>query len=335
VFFRDSFEVPKYDDAPYLSDQLLLPNMAEGYDLHLFSAFAPSYLFRLVADLAASPEVEPGFLNIVFFVPGDLKLRSRGIVRFRNYLTKYAASEIEVANFVDNVLQLHLEGQETGVGGISITLLHSNQKRPIAKGCMGIISAPEETDDYVAFFDARGGDFNSPVKPLRSWLDDEFLDAESVFQKVSSASNGQVANSHLLSGTETLEWFAHLSDFYEQNPPSEPAPNVQEGESEDPEEDSDIDEEEDDELLEYLLELPEYQSEESYGYFTEDELDEDSRYFTPERRVEVSYSQLEYGHIPPLPTSIRDLVGQVVATCPCGLEVNRAYGCDAIDWNFN
>jgi hypothetical protein len=334
MLFKESFVVPKYNDSPHLSDQLLLPNLAQGRDLHLFSAFAPSYVFRLVSDLAASPEVEPGFLNIVFFVPSDLNLRSKGIVRFRNYLAKYASSEVEVANFIDDVLQLHREWEQHGTGGVSITILHSNQKRPITKGCMGIISSPNDTDDYVAFLDARGGDFNSPVKPLRSWLDDEFLDAESILKKVASASNGEIANSFLLSGTETLEWFAHLSDFYETNPPEAPT-NESPEEVELDDENEDFDVEEDDELFEYLSERPEFQSEESYDYFTDEELDDDAQYFTPQVRVEVSSSRLEYGHIPPLPTSIRSLVGQVGATCPCGLEVNRAYGCDAIDWNFN
>ena len=245
--FRESFQVPKYDDAPHLSDQLLLPNLAQGRDLHLFSAFAPSYLFRLVADLAASPDVEPGFLNIVFFVPNDLNLRSKGIVRFRKYLTKYATSEVDVANFIDNVLHLQNEGETHGTGGIAVTVLHSNQKRPITKGCMGVISSPSDTEDYVAFLDSRGGDFNSPVKPLRSWLDEEYLDAESVLKKVASASNGEVPNSFLLSGTETLEWFAHLSDFYEANPPVAPASSLPEELEDDNNDDLDDEDDEDDE----------------------------------------------------------------------------------------
>jgi ribosomal protein S28E/S33 len=252
--FRDSFTQSRYDDAPHLSDQLLLPNLAKGHDVHLFSAFAPSYLFGLVSDLAKSPEIEPGFLSITFFVPGDLTLRSSGIARFRNYLLEYAASEQDVALFVNQVLQLAEEGADGEVGGIRVSILHANQKRPLTKGCIGVVSSSEATEDYVAFVDARGGDYNSPATPLKSWEDSDYFAAEDVLRKIIEASTGSHSRGILVSEQETLDWFTYLSNWYVENPPAQPETIDSEPESEVTEDD-----EPEDEFLEYLRDLSDFE----------------------------------------------------------------------------
>jgi len=326
--FRDSFTQSKYEDAPHLSDQLLLPNMAKGHDVHLFSAFAPSYVFRLVADLASSPEVEPGFLSITFFVPGDLTLRSTGIARFRNYLVKYASSEEEVASFVDHVLKLAEEGAESNVGGIRVSILHTSQKRSLTKGCLGIISSSETPEDYVAFADERGGDYNSPVRPLKSWEDSVFFAAEDVLRKVVEASSGSHPRGTLVSDQETLDWFTYLSNWYVENPPVKPELLESEVDSE---ENADEEVEPEDEFLGYLQELPDFEDEENYGWFGIES--ESEEFFVPGNYgVVVASQDIEFGHIPPLPVSIADLVGPAQAKCPCGRTIVRAYGCDQVSW---
>ena len=326
--FRGTFTEPKYEDAPFLSDQLLLPNMARGHDVHLFSAFAPSYLFRLVADLASSPEVEPGFLSITFFVPGDLTLKSTGIARFRNYLLKYADSEEEISAFVNNVLLLANEGSEKGIGGIRVSILHTSQKRPLAKGCIGIVSAADTPEDYVAFSDEKGGDYNSPVRPLKSWEDTDFFEAQEILRRVAEASNGNHPRGTLVSDNETLDWFTYLANWYVENQPVAPETT--------PSQDSPIaDQEElqdsDDDFLGYLQELPDFEDEENYGWFGV--IDESDQTFAHGNfGVVVAPNDIEFGHIPPLPTSIADLVGPAQAKCPCGKTIVRAYGCDQVSW---
>ena len=326
--FRDTFIQSKYEDAPHLSDQLLLPNIAKGNELHLFSAFAPSYLFRLLTDLAKSPEVEPGFLSITFFVPGDLTLRSSGIARFRNYLLRYADSEQDVSLLVNHVLQLAEEGTKGEVGGIRVSILHTSQKRALTKGCIGVISSSETPEDYVAFADERGGDYNSPVKPLKSWEDSDYFAAEDILRKVIEASTGRHPRGTLVSDQETLDWFTYLSNWYLENPPVQPETLEREAESEVTE---DEDEELEDEFLGYLRDLADFEDEENYGWFgIEDETEE--LFVQGNYGVVVPSEEIELGHIPPLPSSIADLVGPAQAKCPCGQLIVRAYGCDQVSW---
>jgi hypothetical protein len=326
--FRDTFIQSKYQDAPHLSDQLLLPNIAKGNDLHLFTAFAPSYLFRLLTDLAKSPEVEPGFLSITFFVPGDLTLRSSGIARFRNYLLKYADSEQDVSLFVNHILQLAEEGAGGEAGGIRVSILHTSQKRALTKGCLGVVSSSDAPEDYVAFADERGGDYNSPVKPLKSWVDSDYFAAEDILRKVIEASTGRHPRGMLVSDQETLDWFTYLSNWYLENPPVHPETLEREAESEVP---VDEDEELEDEFLGYLRELADFEDEENYGWFgIEDETEE--LFVQGNYGVVVPSEDIEFGHIPPLPPSIADLVGPAQAKCPCGQLIVRAYGCDQVSW---
>ncbi len=353
--FRDQFLEPKYEDAPHLSDQLLLPNLALGHSVYLLSAFAPSYVFRLVDDLAKSPEVEPGFLNIAFFVPGDLALKSSGIARFRNYLLKYADSEAQVANFVNGALQLIEEGNAQGVGGINISILHTAQKSPLAKGCLGIITSNEQQSDYVAFVDAKGGDYNSPVRPKRSWINEDFFEAEGILQKVVEASGGNHPRGMFVSGSESIDWLTHLSNYYLDNPPNpgisedeelisvediaaEAFANLDNGTQRDRNlhpsslaKDDNDDEDIEDDFLDYLLELDEFQEEENFGWFDSGDTFEE---FIPtgDFGVVVEPSEAVYGHIPPLPASIAHMVGPARAQCPCGQVIIRAFGCPEVDW---
>jgi hypothetical protein len=325
--FRDSFTQSRYDDAPHLSDQLLLPNMAKGHDVHLFSAFAPSYVFRLLADLAESPEVEPGFLSITFFVPGDLTLRSSGIARFRSYLLKYATSEQDVALFVNHVLQIAEEGTQNEAGGIRVSILHTSQKRPLTKGCIGIVSSSQTPDEYVAFADERGGDYNSPVRPLKSWEDSDYFAAEDILRKVIEASTGHHPRGTLVSEQETLDWFTYLANWYVENPPAQPEAIESETEVEIAEDE----EEQEDEFLGYLRDLADFEDEENFGWFgIEDEIEE--LFVQGNFGVVVSTEDIENGHIPPLPPSIADLVGPAQARCPCGHLIMRAFGCDQVSW---
>jgi len=322
-----NFFKPVYDDAPWLSDQLLLPNLARGHSIHILSAFAPSYLFKLLEDLARTQEVEPGFLNVVFFVPGDLSIRSQSIARFKKYLLTHS-DDWNVARFVSNALQLIKEARENEQGGLQITVQHTTQKKPLTKSLAGIIVDSENPDDYVSFVDAKGGDFNSPVQITRSWDEEEGFAAQEVLGLVASAVNNENSRASLVIPTEVEEWLIYLSNFYEENPPVDPDSLMS---SSDDEDDEDDDEEElNDEFLDHLLNLQEFEDEEKYGWYGSDGDEFDLGPVT----VEVSSDIALHGHIPPLEPVAAYFVGQnAVARCICGSKFIRAHGCDEIVWD--
>lgn len=327
---KTSFLKPIYDDAPLLSDQLLLPQLARGRNVYVLSAFAPSYLFKLVEDLASSKEIEPGYLNIVFFVPGEMAVRSESIARFHKYLLKYA-SHWQVASFVSQCLQLIDEGREHEHGGLQIQILHTSQKRAITKSLSGLIVDQSTNEEYVAFIDAKGGDFNSPVRTFRSWdLEEEFT-AQDVLGLVSRALNNEQPRSALLGPRDLEEWLVYLANYYEENPPAKPIEQTDVDEHDDEFIDDDAEEDEDDLLLDHLLGLDDFANEDQYGWFGSDGEEFDLGPVT----VEVKREDAIHGHIPPLDPFLVAVLSsaQGVSRCNCGQKFVRAYGCDEITWD--
>lgn len=321
-----NFFKPFYDDAPWLSDQLLLPNIARGHSIHVLSAFAPSYLFKLIDDLAGTQEVEPGFLNVVFFVPGDLSIRSQSIARFKKYLLTHS-DDWNVAKFVANSLQLIKEARESEQGGLQITVQHTTQRKPLTKSLAGIIVDLENPDDYVSFVDTKGGDLNSPVQVNRSWDNEEEFAAQEVLGLVASAVNNENPRASLVIPTEVEEWLIYLANFYENNPPVDPESLTA------AEEDVDEDEDEDeltDDFLEHLLNLEEFEDEEKYGWYGSEGDEFDLGPVT----VDVSSDKALHGHIPPLEPIAANFVGpNAVARCVCGSKFIRTNGCEEIVWD--
>jgi hypothetical protein len=319
--FRNQFQEPEYQDAPFLSDQLLLPNLAAGNDIHIVSAFAPSYLFRLLRDLASSPEIEPGTLFLTFFVPGNLDLKSTGIARFKMYLQRYAESEEQVAQFIEDLIQINSENK------LSFSISHSPQRTPITKGCVGVIRGKDSANDFVAFVDAKGGDFNSPVQPKKSWINEDYFDTLKILIKINEISNGKKGT--LVTGWEALSWLEYLSEWYAVNPP---APQQSSPITEEDLRDPDGATEKESELLAYLKGQKEFQKEAQYQYVVinepEEWWDEDWNGWT----VEVHASEAVHGHIPPLRSGWAAQLGTARATCICGKTFTRIWGCPRIDW---
>lgn len=317
--FRETFHRPNYEDAPHLSDQLLLPNLASGHDIHLLSAFAPSYIFKLLRDLASSPELEEGFLNLVFFIPGDLTTKSGGIARVRKYFLQYGISNIEVANFIDDCLQVISEG------GLRISFLHTKQKSPLARGAIGVIKSNEDQEDFVAFVDAKGGDYNSPVKPLRSWVDDDFFESQEILAKVIQASSGQHPKGALVAGTEAEEWLVHIADWYKNNSTEE---SDKEDDADEPDEGDELDE-----FLLHLLETDGLDDDEVFGWDEEDDSHYEWQSSLAGYFVEVKRGEAINGHVPPLPETAAAFIGPASAICACGHKFVRVYGCDRVTWD--
>ncbi len=329
---KDYFFESEYQDAPHLSDQLLLPNLALGFDLNIVSAFAPSYIFKLLRDLAESAEIEPGFLNLTFFIPGGLNKKAEGIARFRQYLLRHAQNEVVVAQFIEDALQVIQERK------LRISLLFGTQQRPLAKGCIGVIShKPSDsstandgetvTADFVTFVDFKGGDYNSPVTPRKSWVEDDFLETQDVFRDVKSLSSGD--KGLLLGDNEVVSWLEYLSDWYVQN---EPSPNELDLEFTE----FFVELPDGDPLLAHLLELGEFQRDDDYsyeaGYYVVDDFNWDRWFARGGMLVEISEDEAVYGHIPPVKGIGAVIIQNAKATCVCGKVFTRAYGCPRVEW---
>lgn len=326
---KSTFFESEYPDAPYLSDQLLLPNLAAGFDINLVSSFAPSYLFRLLRDVAESPEIEPGFLNLTFFVPGGVTSKAEGIARFRHYLLKYAESEGAVAQFIEDIRAVVDEGQ------LAISLLFGAQRRPLTKGCLGVISyrpaggeaTNAYTSDFVTFVDAKGGDFNSPVHPKKSWVDEDYLDSVAIFNDVKFLSTGQ--RGVLIGGVEVMSWMEYLASWYDLNPPSFAPLDSSDTLSH-------LELPTDDPVFKYLKELGEFQRDDQYAYEISiaeaDTFDWGSWYDRGGYTVESTADEAIFGHIPPVKGIGAVILGNAKSVCVCGKVFTRVYGCSRVEW---
>lgn len=331
---QGKFASSVYEDAPDLSDQILLPNLALGHNLFLVCAFVPSYIVRLVRDLAESPEIEPGHLSLTFYVPGNLIREDQAIVRLRTYIEQGIGAKAESAEFVDDCLQLVAEG------GLSLQVVHGPQKTAISKGAFGVFTDPE-TEDFVGIEDSKGGDYNSPVVPRRSWITDQYTDAERILErtnKVLAASKAGVflANHEVAARwlSRIALWYGETPEYFSQESPTPTAAATTTG----AEHDSPVATLSGDEIsTDFDVDFMEYLKNESLaevGWDTDADFDlEDvSEFFAADYAVEVEPWEITEHHVPPLPEILVGLLGHASATCPCGKRILRANGCEAIVW---
>lgn len=153
-----------YEDSPYFSDQLLLPSVAAGHQVTLVAGFTPSYLIRLVNDLASSPTIEPGRVHVVFCVPFQPEAGMGYGRLLSKYLSAFASDSREVKTFLDSCISLVKEG------GLSFGALFSAENRQLTPSCVGVIESTEPgSGEYMAFVDATAGDLNSSIAVYSSW----------------------------------------------------------------------------------------------------------------------------------------------------------------------
>ena len=307
------FQFSRYEDAPELSDQLLLPNLAIGNNVFLVAALVPSYIQKVVKDLATSPEIEPGHLSITFYVPGNLVRESEGITRFKNYLILSLGSISAASEFLDDCLQLIEEG------GLSIQVAHGPGKIGVSKGCFGVFTDPK-SEDYVAIEDAKGGDYNSPIRPLKSWVPEELSLAEKVLWRTNLVLDGTRTNLYRVDWRNTTKWLSEIAKWFEQNRevvhPVDPAQSSGRLEEEDQSEDF---------FDDFGLQ------EKVYGW-NDDDLGDFEEFFSAGYSVSVGEKEPEDHHVPPLPERVAALVGLAAAECHCGRKFLRINGCSAIAW---
>jgi hypothetical protein len=315
-----------YSDSPQFANELLLPALEAGRDINLVSAFAPSYLFKLVRNLASRKDQIPGYLHLTLFVRGDLKLKSEGIARLKHYLGRYAENEVQVAQFVEDCLKLLTA---TSNKCFELSVLHAEQKKPVTKSLMGVIFNVSTWPDMVTFIDAKAGDFNSPVSPKRSWLDEEYLETLETYTKVRKLTSGE--QGRLVGEQELVSWLEYLSDWYEKNPPTQE--EEEEEELEELEDEQIFERQED--FIEFLQDFGEFQKEGSFEYGDEpaNEFDWDDWFDRGGKEAEVFPSEAVNGHIPPILGNFNaQVLGTAKATCVCGQVFTRIYGCSKVDW---
>jgi hypothetical protein len=185
---RELVTQPVYSDEAHFSDQLLLPALAAGHHVTLVTAFVPSYLMRLVDDLASSPEIEPGKLTVIFCVPSKSKELVSEARLLSRYISLSANSFLEVKLFLDGSVRLAKEG------GLRFGALLSKEDHLLTPSCLGIIESGESnSNELLGFTDTTAGDLNSPIPVQGSWVDNTDL-IESVLRVVSSALNKSFPN---------------------------------------------------------------------------------------------------------------------------------------------
>lgn len=327
--FRHLFEFPKYQDSPLLSDQLLLPNISQGFNLFLISSYVPSYVISLIKDIATSPEMEPGKISLTLYLPGDTVSEQQAIARLHRHLLTSFRSLTDLNEFIQDTLQISQEG------GLFIQVLHGSVSRTPIKGTIGVI-VEELTDEYVSFEDKKPGDFNSPVAPKRSWVAEEISDAESIARRINSALQKTLRGTTLIEADQLLRWLIAISEAISNSAPSShsDAPRDKEATDKKSTTNTQIDEDLDwefefEEVYDY--DIVEATEAETFG-LVDSEDDPMEGYFFSGYSIPVTEHDIDVHHVPPVAPQLVGIIGQASAICFCGKKFNRVSGCPAIAW---
>lgn len=336
--FRGIAQREIYADEPHFSDELLLPSLVAGHHLLLVTAFLPSYLVRLVDDLAKSPIKEPGNLTVVFCIPFNASERTSSARLISNYLCALSTSSKEIRGFIDNSLSLAREG------GLRFGALMSKSNLMLTPGCCGLIESGEPgSKDMLSFVDATPGDFGSPITVNGSW-EANSAQWDSVFRVVSSALNKTFHDLLRLSHDEILDLFSEIKqnnhirgDSKEGDAqitrtvtagPSRATPTIEPDSLSEEEMDFELSQDIDDDSYEIARILREVNLRE-LGFEGED-----LTAFLGESTFDVieDFELQEREHVPPLSWEIAEWLGRGFASCWCGATFPRESGCPERYW---
>ena len=328
---RDLVAHPVYSDEAHFSDQLLLPALAAGHHVTLVTAFVPSYLMRLVDDLASSPEIEPGKLTVIFCVPSKSKELVSEARLLSRYISLSANDFLEVKSFLDSSVNLAREG------GLRFGALLSKEDQLLTPSCLGIIESGEpNSNELLAFTDTTAGDLNSPIPVQGSWVDNADLIA-TVLKVVSSALNRAFPNLLRKSHQEVLGLLHEIRekgypkhDFSQgsapdlgvQKPRTQPSKGIKkevEPNNQDGRDQLGLEAEEfaiEKILREVFLREAGYEGEELAAFLGE-----------PSFETTLSIAWKEREHTPPLGLELLEVVGRGYTSCWCGESFDREQGC--------
>lgn len=301
----------QFSDSPNLSDLVLLPAVAEGHDLTIVSGFVPSYLARLVRDVVASPEIEPGQIHVVLCAKSPSELDDAE--NLAGLLTGSGLMEKELQDFMIDALNLLDEG------GLTLELLFSRKGEEVTRSCVGMVGLVDGT--HACFIDQVPGDFNSAIKFSRSWADGvEAKAGKSASEFVYAARFDTWAGVRRLDQSSSA---IVLLDIARQNLLSRASGALGGQTSEDFEEE--FDEVTEFEELEELLLNSDEDAEFLLKTFVNfpGERVRDLAWFLDDPKHLLRAKE----HAPALPEDLLGLVGASLGTCWCGIEYDRRFGC--------
>jgi hypothetical protein len=326
--FRDAFD-NAYTDSPELAEELLLPLLGSGNDIHAVSAFVPSYVYKLFELLRAADTTNFGLLNLSFFVPHDLGIRTGALAALVDYFSEYVEFDGQIANFAADGLEL----AESGI--INLNLTYSKSKRKLARGCAFVVVDGAGREDYVAMVDSKGGDWNSPLVPARSWVLDQQLSADDVLSQIAKFNLGENPKFFRLAPEATATLLSETFAVLKQARADEESSKVPQQEVVVGDGDEDLtDEFEPLEDLVFSFDFDEVGNVIDFEELDDSETAElDAQHInellelSDGLSVHVGWNEVVNGHAPPLPPYLAHYYPALFATCVCGEAFNRADGC--------
>lgn len=324
---KDTVFAATYPDTAYFSDQVLLPQLAHGTNVTVVSGFLSSYVIRLVSDVAKSPEVEPGLIDLTFCIPGGDRAGESDAERLARYLSTLNKQK-DAEEFVIQALRLADEG------GLQLSCLIADAGSNITRASIGLLHEPGTLSEYVTFLDEQGGDSNSPIKIARSWAgESEKQASERLEDLINAATNdswdrirrlGNSESAALLREIATKNLIARISQAQTETLPKA-APVVISFIDEDENADDFVDDVDD--LIDEFDELSSF-----IDNYSEDAEEMINLYFTggriPRRwAFEESFDLKPVAHALAFPESYVGMLSDYEGTCKCGMTYDRRYGC--------
>jgi hypothetical protein len=335
---RNLVQKDAYADSPEFSDEFLLPALAAGHNVTLVTAFAPSYLFRLINDLYQSPEIEPGLLRVVFCVPllADMNLpRARLLSK---YLSAYATDHQEVRVFLKGIQSLSSEGN------VQVSALFSTKATMITPSCIGIVESGEySSQDLISMVDHLAEDFNSPITVGKSW-DPHTGEFQEIKRAVTKALFENFSHNLRVTPAELLELVDEIvvkgyprldvsvgSESIVNLPNRSSSPGITKKKGRSKLDDEELGEEfEDDDLDSTSFdeeEIDELLREVSWRDFTSQSESLDEFLGFDVEFVDFSRGSFERSHAGPMAYDLAELLGNAIGVCWCGQEYDRSDGC--------
>jgi hypothetical protein len=337
--------------------EVLLDEINNGYEIHHFGNFIPSYIFELVRNLTERPNSHTGFLDLWIQVPFRFNNRPDAIALLVEFIRKSAVNLDESIQFVEDCLAL-LEADS-----LSFSIGYFKNDPPKTPLSRGMVLNRENEDDLWAYTDNRATKPKNWVSTARSWVDNEFVDARRTLQSLIELSSGIDTRLDIFRGGESIGWLGYASDWAAESDylelDNELATvdlteflSVEDIVSEIVADFEDIDESSVDifdrtffdlyqSVLNYLKELDEFADEEDYVYV--DEVDAGIRQYiatSAQAFGEIDceedrerYRSAGEHHLPPISDPYRyDSMGEATCSCICGALIIRRYGCHEIAW---
>jgi hypothetical protein len=348
---------PEFTNSRDFAVTTLGHRVASGNSIHISGNFLPTYVFELVNRLVHSPDEVDGYLHLWIEIPFKFESSSDAIALLVEFVDKSAETEEEAALFFENCLEL-IEAQ---ILGVNISFPKTEPRKSAFS--QAVVLYNDESPEYWTYSDTSPVKPRKPIKCFRSWVEDEFLDARTMLQRLIDVADRTDSKLATYQGGDVIGWLKYASVWCQE---SDYLTSVSRREFSDESQSGDSEFEDSDDIESYvlgytpeivkkfnilerenlevytevrrhLLALPEFESESDYIYVDEEQAQihdfiEDC--FEEYGEIEVDYSEFEdLYHLPPVYNEYeRDELGEITAICMCGERIIRKNGCHEITW---